>query len=136
MNLQSIANFITDEVNLKDGFEYDCQPIAGEVEILQVTVIGREELPIFLSVTDDQIICMVYLFGTDEVVDDAKKQKAEDMIKMNIPMPLSSFDKIGEQYVIFGALSLNSSMEDIQHELSVLSDNSLEAINAMTDFLK
>ena len=54
---------------------------------------------------------------------------------MNIPMPLSSFSKIGDKYVIFGALSINSSFHDIEHELGVLSNNAMEIIDDMGEYL-
>jgi uncharacterized protein len=136
MNIHKIANHLNALAdNSETGMTFDCQPIAGEVDVLQITVIGREELPIFVSVTDDQILCITYLWGTEEV----KPEKIEDMhtamLEMNIPMPLSSFSKIGDKYVIFGALSINSTFDDIEHELAVLSNNAIEIIDDMSEYL-
>lgn len=136
MNIHKIANHLNALAdNSETGMTFDCQPIAGEVDVLQITVIGREELPIFVSVTDDQILCITYLWGTEEV----KSEKIEDMhtamLEMNIPMPLSSFSKIGDKYVIFGALSTNSTFDDIEHELAVLSNNAIEIIDDMSEYL-
>ena len=50
-------------------------------------------------------------------------------------MPLSSFSKIGDKYVVFGALSINSNFNDIEHELAVLNNNALEVIDDMSDYL-
>jgi len=50
-------------------------------------------------------------------------------------MPLSSFSKIGDKYVVFGALSINSSFDDVEHELAVLSNNAVEVIDDMSDYL-
>jgi len=58
------------------------------------------------------------------------------MLEMNIPMPLSAFAKVENKYVVFGALSINSSLEDIELELVTLSDNSLEVISEMDSYLK
>ena len=136
MNIHKIADHLnTLADNSETGMVFDCQPISGEVDVLQVTVIGREELPIFVSVTDDQILGISYLWGTDEVKPDSLHAMHESMLEMNIPMPLSSFAKIGDKYVIFGALSINSSFTDIEHEIAVLSNNSLEIIDDMSDFL-
>ena len=60
----------------------------------------------------------------------------ESMLEMNIPMPLSSFSKIGDKYVVFGALSINSSFADVEHELAVLSNNAIEVIDDMSDYLR
>ena len=57
------------------------------------------------------------------------------MLEMNIPMPLSSFSKIGDKYVVFGALAISSTFTDIEHELAVLSSNALEVIDDMSEYL-
>ncbi len=114
---------------------FDCQPISGDVDVLQITIIEREELPIFVSVTDDQIICITYLWGEEEVKAQSRSIMQESMLEMNIPMPLSSFSKIGDKYVVFGALSINSSFDDLEHELTVLSNNAIDVINDMSEFL-
>ncbi|MFT5755975.1 MAG: hypothetical protein ACI9LM_000687 [Alteromonadaceae bacterium] len=136
MNIHKIANHLNALADNSDtGMVFDCQPISGEVDVLQITVIDREELPIFVSVTDDQILCITYLWGAEEVRSDRVNEMHESMLEMNIPMPLSSFSKIGDKYVIFGALSINSTFSDIEHELGVLSNNAIEIIDDMSDYL-
>ncbi|WP_440874434.1 YjfI family protein [Thalassotalea sp. PLHSN55] len=136
MNIHKIANHLnTLADNSETGMVFDCQPISGEVDVLQISVVDREELPIFVSVTDDQILCITYLWGQEEVKPESIPSMHESMLEMNIPMPLSSFAKIGDKYVIFGALSINSTFDDIEHELAVLSNNAIEIIDDMSDFL-
>jgi hypothetical protein len=137
MNIHKIANHLNALAdNSETGMVFDCQPISGEVDVLQISVLGREELPIFVSVTDDQILCITYLWGQDEVKEDCFAEMHESMLEMNIPMPLSSFSKIGDKYVIFGALSISSTFDDIEHELAVLNNNAVEIIDDMSDYLK
>ncbi|TLU67271.1 DUF2170 family protein [Thalassotalea litorea] len=136
MNIHSIAAHLNELAdNASTGMVFDCQPISGDVDVLQITVQGREELPVFLSVTDDQIICITYLWGEQEIVTEKRVAMLEAMLEMSIPMPLSSFSKIGDKYAIFGALSIHSSFEDIEHELAVLSNNAIEVIDDMSEFL-
>jgi len=136
MNIHKIANHLnTLADNSETGMVFDCQPISGEVDVLQVSVIGREELPIFVSVTDDQILCITYLWGADEVKPDSIHEMHTSMLEMNIPMPLSSFSKIGDKYVIVGALSISSTYDDIEHELAVLNNNAIEIIDDMSEYL-
>ena len=136
MNIHKIANHLNALADDSEtGMNFDCQPISGEVDVLQITVLGREELPIFISVTEDQIICITYLWGADEVKPECINEMHVSMLEMNIPMPLSSFSKIGDKYVNFGALSINSTFKDIEHELAVLSNNSIEVIDDMSDYL-
>ncbi|MEI6895154.1 MAG: DUF2170 family protein [Colwellia sp.] len=136
MNIHIIADHLNSLADNSDtGMNFDCQPISGEVDVLQVCILDREELPVYISVTEDQIICICYLWGAEEVKPDTIHVMHESMLEMNIPMPLSSFSKIGEKYVVFGALSINSSFSDIEHELAVLSNNAIDVIDDMSDFL-
>lgn len=136
MNIHKIADHLNNVAEASEtGMVFDCQPISGEVDVLQISIADREELPIFLSVTDDQILCITYLWGEEEVKADKRVAMLEAMLEMNIPMPLSSFSKIADKYVIFGALSNNSSFDDIEHELAVLSNNAIEVIADMDEFL-
>jgi len=136
MNIHKIADHLNTLANdSATGMIFDCQPISGEVDVLQITLVEREELPIFVSVTDDQIIAITYLWGEDEVNPETRSLMQGSMLEMNIPMPLSSFSKIGDKYVVFGALSVSSSFSDIEHELTVLSNNAIEVINDMNEFL-
>ena len=136
MNIHKIANHFNMLADNSDtGMNFDCQPISGEVDVLQITLIGREELPVFVSVTDDQVLCITYLWGAQEVKKDCIADMHESMLEMNIPMPLSSFSKIGDKYVVFGALSINSTFDDIEHELVVLNNNALEVIDDMSEYL-
>ncbi|WP_417616451.1 YjfI family protein [Oceanisphaera sp.] len=117
------------------GFRFQCFPISGDVEVLKVAVEGREELPLFISASDDQLLCISYLWDESQVDPQRRLAMLEAMLDMNIPMPLSAFARLDDWYVVFGALSLNSSLHDIEHELAVLSDNCLEVIEDMAEFL-
>jgi len=137
MKIKQIAEQL-DNLNIesREGFDFEHQIIPGEEEVLQISLVGREEIPVYLTQTDTQILCISYLWGENEIRPGSKTELVEMMLDMNIPMPLSSFARIGDQYAVFGALSTNSSIEDIAHEIITLSDNSLEAIDVMSEFLK
>ena len=136
MNIHKIANYLNDLGDKSDtGYKFACTPISGDVDVLRGDVEGREEIPIFVSVTDEQILCIAYLWGENEVKAEKRVDMLEAMLELNIPMPLSSFAKIDDMYVVYGALSVQSTMADIEHELVVLSDNSLEVITELSDYL-
>jgi hypothetical protein len=118
-----------------NGLDYEFSPIPGEVEVVQVTFKEREEFPIYLTQSNSQMICICYLWREQEVITETRSQMLESMLDMNIPMPLSSFGKIGEWYTIFGALDQDSSAGSIIKELTVLSDNALDALDAMSGYL-
>ena len=134
MNSEDLAVRISDLDNF-DGYQLECQPIPGEIDVLQITVGDFDELPTYVSVTDTQILCVTYLFTEDEVKPESRSDMLEEMLELNIPLPLSSFAKIGDRYVIFGSLSNTSGIEDICLEIITLTENAVEAITALEDFL-
>lgn len=107
----------------------------GEQDVLQVIVDGNDELPIFVTQTEEQLLCISYLFAEDEVKADMRDELNETLLRLNVPIPLSAFAKIDDKYAIFGALSVNSSFDDITHELVTLADNAIDALEAVTIYL-
>ncbi|MEL7306564.1 MAG: DUF2170 family protein [Pseudomonadota bacterium] len=107
----------------------------GEQDVLQVIVDGNDELPIFVTQTEEQLLCISYLFAEDEVQADMRNELNETLLRLNVPIPLSAFAKIDDKYAIFGALSVNSSFDDITHELVTLADNAIDALEAVTIYL-
>lgn len=118
------------------GFTWNCELIDSDIPVLKVTIAGREELPIFISRAGDEVLCMCYLFDESQVEESRRAEMLEVMLRMNLPMPLSSFGKLQDQYIVFGALSANSSLESLIREVTTLSDNSIEAIGAMSEYLR
>ncbi|MBT4837837.1 MAG: DUF2170 family protein [Methylococcales bacterium] len=121
---------------INDLFECHAEIIEGEVNILQVIVDDREEFPIYITVDESQILCITHLWHESEVQDGKREELMDALLTMNIPMPLSAFSKVGDQYILFGALSPNSLVDDILHEIDVLSDNTLDAVEASAEYLK
>ncbi|AXQ97157.1 DUF2170 family protein [Pseudoalteromonas piscicida] len=107
----------------------------GEQDVLQVIVDGNDELPIFVTQTEEQLVCISYLFKENEVKPELLNELNEALLKLNVPIPLSAFAKIDEQYAIFGALAVSSSIDEITHELVTLADNAIEALDAVTVYL-
>ena len=118
------------------GLAVELQPIPGDVTVVQVSIEGREELPIFLTCSDSQILCMCYLWTEDEVLVSRRTELLETLLDLNMPVPLSSFGRVGDRYVIFGALTRDARVDDVAKEIAVLSDNALDALDALSEFLK
>jgi uncharacterized protein YjfI (DUF2170 family) len=133
--LQSLMNDLQGQ-KLADGMGLSIEMFDGEDAVACIKVEDREEFPIYMTVDDGQILCISYLFGEDQVDPSKLAELADAMLTMNVMIPLSAFSKIGHQYILFGALSPNSSTEDLLHEIELLSDNVLEAIGAMSTYLK
>ncbi|TQV76493.1 DUF2170 family protein [Aliikangiella marina] len=125
---------------IQDGFKLDVLPIQengdGEISVLQVIVEGFDELPIFVTATDEQILCVTNLFVQDEVKPELLQELHQTMLRLSINIPLSSLGLIDDQFVLFGAMSTNTVLDNIAHELVTQSENALDSLEALEDFLK
>jgi uncharacterized protein YjfI (DUF2170 family) len=137
VNIKTFANQLAQKgEESENSFSFQINPIPGEVEVLQVLVSNREELPIFVSTSEEQILCIAYLFKESEVKSGLINQLNDAMLLSNTSIPLSSFAKINDQYVIYGAISVSSTIDDVSYEIEVLSNNTIDAIEAMSSYLK
>ncbi|MBL8507924.1 DUF2170 family protein [Chitinimonas viridis] len=118
------------------GLTVEWQPIPGEVEVVQATLAGREELPIYLTHSGEQIICICYLWHDKEVLAERRVALLEALLDLNIPMPLSSFARVEGWFVVYGALSRQSRAEELAQELATLSENAVDALDAFAEYLK
>ena len=119
-----------------EGQSFSCSLISDEQEVLQVILSDSEEIPIYVTITDTQILCIAYLFKKDEVKKEMLSSLNEQCLQLNIPMPLSAFATVDDQYTLFGALSTESIFENIQREIITLGENAVEALEALEDYLK
>ncbi|NPU91572.1 MAG: DUF2170 family protein [Gammaproteobacteria bacterium] len=118
-----------------EGHTFNCLPIGGAQNVLQILVSDLDEMPIYVTVTDTQMLCITYLCRRDEIRTDKRDELNRSMLEMNVAVPLSSFALIEDYYVIFGALSTTSSINDICRELVTLAANAYDALEAIEEFL-
>jgi uncharacterized protein YjfI (DUF2170 family) len=118
------------------GLAVQLQPMPGDVPVIQISIEGREELPIFLTCSQAQILCMCYLWSDAEVQPGRRTELLETLLDLNPSVPLSSFGRVGDRYVLIGALLRDAHVEDVAKEIAVLSDNALDALDALSEFLK
>jgi uncharacterized protein YjfI (DUF2170 family) len=117
------------------GLPVQLQPIPGSTPVIQVSIEGRDELPIFITSSDMQIICICYLWTEEEVKPARRTELLESLLDLNPSVPLSSFGRVDGRYVLTGALGRDASVQDIAREVAVLSDNALDALDALSEFL-
>lgn len=118
------------------GHSFSCLPIPSEQAVLRVEVSTLEEVPIFITVTETQILCISYLFTKEEIYREKEAELNQYLLELNVPMPLSSFALVDDHYVIFGALSRDSHFEVITQELITLAGNSQDTLQALEEFIK
>lgn len=104
--------------------------------MVQVSIEGRDELPIFITCSDMQIICLCYLWNDADVRPERRAELMEALLDLNPSVPLSAFGRVGGRFVLIGALARTASASDIANDVAVLSDNALDALDALSDFLR
>ncbi|MDR2031176.1 MAG: YjfI family protein [Azoarcus sp.] len=117
------------------GASVSLQPIPGEIPVIQTVIGGREELPIFVTVSDEQVLCICYLWKENEIVPGKRQELLELLLDLNPAIPLSSFGKVEGRYVLFGALSRDARIDDIASDIVALSDNAIDALDALSGYL-
>ena len=135
LNLDGLSTAFV-EASSEEGLQYSAELLEGEVPVLQVSIADREEFPVYITIDDSQALCVTYLWTEDDVKPECRQQLLDDLLVMNLPMPLSAFSKIGSRYVIFGALSTSSSVQDVISEVETLSDNTLEVFETIDEYLQ
>lgn len=131
MDIKLLRETLNDYTS-EDGFRFFAADAGDAVEVV---VEDREEFPILVSADDEQVQCITYLWDEAQVKADARTDMLTALLEMNVSLPLSSFGKIGDRYVLFGALAAGSSIADVVNELEILSENTLEAVEAIAPFL-
>ena len=122
------------------GFVFDVMPLSddskGKISVLQVTVEGFDELPIFVSATDEQLLCITNLFHKDEIKAELVNDLNTMLLQLSVNVPLSAFGIVDDTYILFGAMSISTPVDHIAEELVVQAENALESLDALEEFLK
>lgn len=106
------------------------------VPVMRISIEGQEELPVFVTASASQVLCICYLWTEDEIRPERRAEMMEAMMDLNIAIPLSNFGRIGKHYVIFGSLAHDAQVESIAIDVAMVADNALEALDVFTEFLK
>jgi hypothetical protein len=103
---------------------------------MRIVIDGRDELPVFITGSATQMLCICYLWTEDEIKPERRAEMLEAMMDLNIAIPLSHFGRITGHYVIYGSLAHDANADSIACDVAMLADNALEALDVFTDFLK
>lgn len=113
----------------------DVVPVAGEVPVIEIAFPGSERLPIYVTDAGSQLLCISYLWRDADVKPRLRAKLMETLLDLNPSVPLSAFGRIGEHFVLVGALSPAASAADMALELATLGDNGRDALSALAEFL-
>ncbi|MBL8299281.1 MAG: DUF2170 family protein [Rhodanobacteraceae bacterium] len=113
----------------------DVVPIAGDVPVIEIAFPGSERLPIYVTDAGSQLLCISYLWRDADVKPRLRAKLLETLLDLNPSVPLSAFGRIGEHFVLVGALNPAASAADMALELATLGDNGRDALGALAEFL-
>ena len=118
-----------------EGLAIRAEVIDADREILKIEIEDREEFPIILEIDEEQMTVVVNLWNQNEVKEGLEAEMMSVMLSMNIALPLSAFAKTEGTYQLFGAMSTNTMMDNVIEEITVLSDNTLQVVDALSEYL-
>lgn len=115
----------------------DIELIDGVAPVLHVVMTEYGDLPLFLTVSGEQILAEALLWSTSDVKDVVLFN--ETVLRTHKYFPLSniSIDKLDgdDCYQMYGALSSASSLQDVVFEIEMLASNVIQATQAYSEFL-
>ncbi|MDX1453255.1 MAG: YjfI family protein [Oleiphilaceae bacterium] len=121
-----------------------CQAGQATIEVVDgvepsILVTMREfgDLPVYMTVSGNQIIAEALLWSVDDVNDVSAFNDAILRTHKYFPLSTISLDNIGgkDYYHMFGALSATSKLENVVLEIETLASNVIQATEAYGDFL-
>ena len=121
------------------GEQASIELIDGVEPALHMVMHEFGDLPLFLTVSGDQIIVEAVLWSVDEVQDVAAFNDAVLRTHKYFPLSTISLDTLAngkEYYQMFGALSASSVLPNIVFEIEILASNVIQATEAYSNFLK
>ncbi len=112
--------------------------IDGVDPAIHITMHDYGDLPVFLTVSGEQIIVESVLWEVSEIDDVAAFNEAILRTHKYFPLSTISMDKMrdgADYYHMFGALSSTSILHNVLFEIEVLASNVIQATSAYSNFL-
>ena len=119
------------------GGHAEVELIEGVSPALHIVMYEYGDLPLFLTVSGEQIAVESMLWSVSEVVNPALFNETILRTHKYFPLSTISLDKLDgdDCYHMFGALSSASSLQDVLFEIEILASNVIQATEAYADFL-
>lgn len=123
-----LNNHTTDE-----GTRFDA--VLSENGVIEVVCSNVSEFQINIASTETQLLSVTPLFLKSEVKPGGEAELNELLLQLSPAIPLSSIGLQGNTYILFGAMPLETSFENIVHELEVQAENTVEVLDAIEPLL-
>lgn len=134
MNLEDLTYQLNDYTD-PSGADFSAE-LSDDQETMTVTSSINLDATIIVLVSDEQILTVTPLLRKDDIKPADLAEFNETVLRLSPVIPLSS---IGLQddgsYILFGAMSVNTTFENIAHELAVQADNASDVLAALDTFV-
>lgn len=117
----------------EEGTTFDA--VLTEEGVLEIICSNNDEFPIHVAKTEAQLLAVTPLFNTSEVQEGKIDELNAIMLQLSPAIPLSSIGLQERNYILFGAMPLNTKFENIVHELEVQAENTLEVLDTIESLL-
>ncbi|MCZ6804682.1 MAG: DUF2170 family protein [Proteobacteria bacterium] len=131
-NLEELAHSLNNTVT-DEGTSFEA--IVTDNGLIDVTCSNNKEFPILIAMTDSQILAVTSLFNVSEVKEDKIDELNGMLLTISPVVPLSSTGLQDGNYILFGAMSLNTIIDNIVHELEVQAENTIDVLEAVSPLL-
>ena len=116
-----------------EGTRFDA--IITDNGVIEVICSNNEEFPLHLAMTDTQLLSVTPLFNVSEVQEGQINELNKMLLQLSPAIPLSSIGLQDDNYILFGAMALNTIFENIVHELEIQAENTLDVLEAIEPLL-
>ncbi len=124
----NLNTFVTQE-----GTRFDAV-ILGD-SVIEVVCSNNEEFPIHIAMTETQLITVTPLFESSEIQEGKVAELDHMLLQMSPAIPLSSIGLQDGHYILFGSMVLNTTFENVVHELEVQAENTLDVLEVIESLL-
>ncbi len=131
-NLEDLA-FRLNEFTTEEGTSFDA--VLNDNTVLDVICSNVEEFPIKMAATETQLLSVTPLFHKSEVKPESLDELNTLLLQLSPVVPLSAVGMQADNYILFGAMSLKTSFENIVHELEVQAENTVEILESIQQLL-
>ena len=109
--------------------------VLSDEGVLEVICSNNEEFPINIVKTETQLLAITPLFTVAEVQVNKLSELNEELLLISPAIPLSSIGRQGETYILFGSMAINTTLDNIIHELEVQAENTLDVLQVIEPLL-
>lgn len=110
--------------------------LPGAVAVVEVIFPDSDRLPVYVTDAGEQRLCISYLWRECDIRPERRTELMETLLELNPSVPLSAFGRLGEHYVLIGALGPAATPADLALELATLADNGRDALAMLAEYLR